>query len=539
MKQDRRTILKQFLTQNWQWGILIFALLAILGFFRMYGAKYIEDITDLIASGTLKGLWGFIGIAVGSQVIFYCSRWLVAVICQYLTQKLTLELRIKVLEHLNGISFLTFENQKVGDLQSLVRNDIADAAELIYAIFSRILSNVFMVIFSWGYMCLMNWQVASLVLIGSILMGFINQKINQKINTCEYEVRQLRGGLSQTALHAFEGIEVVKTYGATQKTLESYGEKRDVYNQIRQQSIRLRSIREILFLILNNSALFGSVLYFAFQAGKGVYTIGEVMAFMALLIQVITPVGIIFRWMTQLTSSTASFKRIEEFLAIPVEEKIQVPLKEEIEQIRLEDISFAYPNASNIIEDFNCTLERGKIYNLSGESGSGKTTLIKVLLGLYTCQTMKVTLNNQVLERQNLMGLSSYVPSEPLLFQMSLYDNIAMGKREITLEKCMALVRELGIEEWIQSLPEGLETIVNENNRNLSGGQAQMIAILRAFTSEQPVLILDEPFSALDQDKEQYLEQLLNRLKAKRIILFTSHRASSLNCIDEKLVMGV
>ena len=199
------------------------------------------------------------------------------------------------------------------------------------------------------------------------------------------------------------------------------------------------------------------------------------------------------------------------------EEKRMAP-----EVIRFEELSYRYESdTENIIDHKQLELQKGKVYQLIGESGSGKTTLLKLILGLYHSDTAKIYQDDRRVA--SIRSQIGYVPANPSLFNASIYDNIAMGQ-DISRERCMELADELGIKEWITSLPEGLDHMIDKNAENVSGGQKQAIAVLRALVHDHPVLILDEPFSALDQQRAGKLSELMQKYCRKKIVLLTTHR---------------
>lgn len=531
---DTRHILREFSFRNLHWFSIIFIFLILSGFFRMYGTTYIEDITDTIQSKQIEGLWFLVFIAVGSQFIFFAARWLVAVICQYLSKRLTLQLRVELFEHMNNISYLVYENYKVGDQQSVIRNDAEKAAEIIYMVYSRIFSNVFAVIFSLSYMYVINPKATFVVLCISIAVAFLNQTIIKPIKKYEVDARQALGDISNIAVNSCSSIDTIKMYNAQTYTVAKYETERDKYDQSMLKAAKITSFREMVHTIINNSILFGCLIVIGTNVIAGHTSLGEALVFITLLSQVTGPIGIIFRWMTSVVSSRAAWERIYRFLQVQPEIESDLIDMETIDSIEMKHVEFNYPNKGPIIDNFDISLLKGKLYALTGESGSGKSTLLKIMMGLYKSPTVQIKLNGKEVANKNLLGCIGYVPSDVTLFNgMSIYENIMLGSRDVSYEECMSWVARIGIQHWISSLPHELNTVIGSSElQNVSGGQKQAIAILRAILARKPVIIMDEPFSALDRDREVDLFKILHLIKKDRIILVTSHREAAVDSYD-------
>ncbi|HBM80285.1 MAG: ABC transporter ATP-binding protein [Clostridiales bacterium] len=526
-------LLKEFLRRNLLWLALVAILLVMSGFFRMYGAAYIQKITDSISMGIFDGIIALIVFSIVSQFISYATKWLVAVVCMFLREKLALQIRVKMFEHLSKVSFRDYEQHKTGDLQSIIRNDSQKAAEIIYILGSRISTHFFMLLFSVGYMCTVNAPAAIAVIIIAILFGIVNQKILRRIKKYEFAGRKSLGNITSIVINCYENTDIAKAYNAKNYFINFFNKEKNTYNANILNSTKVDTGRLILYNIVNNSSLYGSAIFLGYMSISGKMTIGEVLVFITLLIQVLTPVEVIFRWMANIVSSTAAWDRVYRVLDTK-EEELNAGIKTDISisTVKIENISYSYDNEKDIISNFNMDMEVGNSYAIVGESGSGKTTLLKILLGAYRSNTMKIFINGEEIKERDFSGLAAFVPSDTLLFNATIYENIMMGDKSITREECMEWAKKLSIDRWILSLPKGLDTVIQERAGNLSGGQGQIVNILRAVMSNRQIIIMDEPFSSLDKEKERVLINVIDNLKKYKILLITSHRESSIKHID-------
>lgn len=211
-------------------------------------------------------------------------------------------------------------------------------------------------------------------------------------------------------------------------------------------------------------------------------------------------------------------------------------------EVRFKDVHFAYDESSdtNIIHNLNATIHAGERIGLAGHSGGGKTTLTKLVLRFADVNHGSITIDGQdinAVTQDSLRENIAYVPQEPYLFHRSLRDNIAYAKPNATDDEIMAAVRRANATDFINKLPDGLDTIVGERGVKLSGGQRQRIAIARAILKDAPILILDEATSALDSESEKLIQDALEKLMKNRTSIVIAHRLSTIAKLDRIIVL--
>lgn len=202
--------------------------------------------------------------------------------------------------------------------------------------------------------------------------------------------------------------------------------------------------------------------------------------------------------------------------------------------VRLEEISFCY-GEKKILDKISLTVREKEHIGILGGSGSGKSTLLKLLAGLYTVKEGRCVVANETLPEQ-IRKQVAMVMQTPGLFPMSIRDNITCG-HPVAEEQVWEAVCAAQLEEWVRSLPEGLDTLVGERGGNISGGQAQRIAIARAISKDAPVVLLDEPTSALDGETADALLQAMERLTEGKTVIHVTHREETLQNCDRILVL--
>ncbi|MCL2526814.1 MAG: ABC transporter ATP-binding protein/permease [Defluviitaleaceae bacterium] len=530
----------KFIGKNKLFMFLCLVITILAGFTRAYGASYLQRIIDLINDGRIAGIAGLIVIGYLFMGSAYFFRWLSAVMTLYLTEKLALEIRIRLLAHLTKIPFGVYEKHTTGTLQSIFRNDAATASELLYNLFSRIGNNVFLFIFTFAYMLMLNVGVTLSVVAITLVMTFVNQKILDRLKAPVAKQRASLGNMTQITENALSSINTVKAYSAGGYILDTFNAERKIFSQLTMKATIIdHIIRRSISDIINNSTIYLSILYLGYLGVSGRIGVGEVIVFVYLIKQIMVPVEVVFRWMGTAVRAVVTWKRIDEILDIEIKEEEPFQPVKDVNQVSAKGITFSYDGNENVLENVNADFEKGYITRICGESGKGKTTLIKVLLGLYDCESAVYEINRKKREHiTNIGDITAFAPAENKLFNLSIYDNLTFGDKSISKERIMKLAAELGVDQWLNSLPDGLDTVLSEAAENVSGGQGQMLNNMRGLLSGKEVIILDEPFSALDTHRESKLATVLNGMKDDKIIVITSHRKSEFLDGVREVVLG-
>ncbi|MGL4874460.1 MAG: ATP-binding cassette domain-containing protein [Clostridium sp.] len=533
MNSKNTTFIREYILKHIPHIIFILIISFLLSFFRVYGTAYIEYLTEAIELKKMDILRNLIFTACFFQAMFYFLRWIVAVTAARFDEQVAFNIRIRLLHHVNHISLVDYEGLNAGNIQSIIRIDSQKASKYMYIVFSRILPNIFILLFSYIYMSTIDNKGTIFIVFINLFLGFVNFQINKKIKHYEFESRKIVGVISGIILKVCEAFDTIKVYQASNYILNQYSKKREEFNKVVLKSTAIKAGNDMILSLVNNVTLFVTSIILAFKAIKGDSSIGEVLAYISLLAQSSICVTTILTWMSSLANAKASMERINSLFSIRLSEE-NYNNTYNINNVKISKVNYSYNDRTKIIRDLNLNLDKGNIYQIIGESGSGKTTLIKILMGFYECEEMEILINNsnKIASLQRLIG---YVPANPNLFNASIFDNIALGDKNITHEKCYSLAREIGIDTWLESLPKGLTHVVDKNASNISGGQKQAIAILRVLVSNYPIIIMDEPFSALDKQKEVNLSNILSKIKKNKIVIFTSHR----ECIKTSKIIKI
>lgn len=536
-------LLKNFLRKNSWWIVLVLASILISNSFRVAAASCVQWIVNILENCRTNGLGPFFGIvalAAISMILFYVTRALIQYLCAYLAQKLCVETRVRLMSHLSRISFRQFEEKETGDMESVLRNDVQISADLLRRLLSGMVSNTVLVIFTAAYMISVNVMAGTTVTVVVFTLALVNKYILTFYRKYQVQEREAVGELTSVIENSYKGIDTVKTYHVRDYVLDLFRKRKDRYNTVTMQAEKADALRScLLYNAMHHICLYGSMVYLGCLGIAGQLNIGQVIVFVTLLRDFMMPVNNMVGYTAAIVRANAAWKRIYDVLQIPADapqaeaEQAHLP----VTRMHAEGLTYAYDGKTNVIDNMTLDLEKGKLHVLVGESGSGKTTLFKVLTGLYHADSLKLIVNGVPQDKEKVFGSIVYVPAHSPLFQMSIYENLTLGDTTITREQCLALAKELGLYDWICSLPDGIDSEILENAKNLSGGQQQMLCNMRALLSRAPVLILDEPAGALDKHRQALLEHVLDRMKHEKILLLSSHRMDMIEHCDCVIAM--
>ena len=508
-----------FMWANVFWVILALAFNAMSGWSLSMAVIYLQRITDTLEQNLRDGLILLIVMGLSFKVFGYIFRWLGAVVPDYISNKFCCEIRLKLVSHLQKIPFHKFEEKKAGDLYSVIRNDSGLAGQWFYTALSRMAGNVALFIFSVLIMIGINPGAALVIIVIVVGATFINNLILKRVTPHYKDSRRHLGRMTHSLERTFEGLETIKTYKAKEFALSGFSDKNYDYCESRRKAVDIDAMRLGWSTLIEKTSLYGPLIYLGHLGIIGQMSIGHVIVFTYLVKTIITPIEVIFRWMPRMLEQLTGWGRIQEILDIPVEDEAGSIPSMDIVSVSAQNLTYMYEENEPVFSGVDITLSKGTITELEGSSGSGKTTLLKLLMGLYQSKVTKYTADDKPVD--DLAPYIAYSSLENTLFPVSVYENLTMGISGVSEEKCMEVLDGLGFGEWIRSFPQGLDTLLPDG---ISGGQKQAISVARALLSGKPVLLLDEPFSALDKDKESLFLREISRSKHDRAILLTSHR---------------
>jgi ABC-type bacteriocin/lantibiotic exporter with double-glycine peptidase domain len=431
-----------------------------------------------------------------------------------------------------------FDTRKTGDFVGRL-NDTIRIQRVITEFVSVYIIDLLILITSLVALVFYSQVSAFLTLLVIPVLFISIYRWNKRIISSQHEVMSRYAQSQSNYIDSIQGISVIKSLGWQ----DDYKEKnKTVFSEFQEKAFLLGKIKVRLGLltgIIGTNYLILVLLYVSIKVINELMTAGELLAVLSISSTILPSILNLALIAIPVSEARVAIKRMFEFSQIEPEDNISVGAGTipPIHQIRLENISFRFPGQKLLIDDITMTLERGKIVSLVGESGCGKSTLANILLRFYLPEAGKIILNHQTdAEEINLEKWRSSVgiiPQEIHIFNGTILQNLITELSESKLKELITLISGYGLIEFIDSLPSGLMTMAGEEGINLSGGQKQLIGLIRALINKPEILIIDEGTSNMDRVAEGMIMELISALKHEMGILMISHRVNIIKHLSD------
>jgi ATP-binding cassette subfamily B protein len=452
------------------------------------------------------------------------------------------DLRVSTFRHLHRVSILHVEGERRGALVSRVTSDITTIQDFMdFGGVAIVLGSV-QVGLAVVVMTLYRWQL-SLLVVGSVVLYGLLLSWFQRILAKAHDRVRLRVADSLAAVgEAISGLPVVRAYGAEDATLARV--RRALEGQFRAE---FRAYRLGAFLFSSAELFAGLITAGVVGVGVGLgaargVSAGGLLAFLFLVNLLVEPVQMMVETLDLVQSAGAGVRRILGVLDTPVDVPDPVngvDLPAGSLDVDFEAVEFRYPTGPAVIRDLTVHIPDGTRVAVVGETGSGKTTFAKLVTRLLDPSDGWVIIGGVPLNRVRFASLRrrvAFVPQEGFLFDTTVAGNVRYGRPDATDEELQAAFDELGLADWLAQLPGGLNTPVGERGGQLSVGERQLVALVRAWISDPSLLVLDEATSAVDPALEVRLRRAIERLTAGRTSITVAHRLSTAEAADDILV---
>jgi ATP-binding cassette subfamily B protein len=452
------------------------------------------------------------------------------------------DLRVTTFEHLHRLSILHVEGERRGALVSRVTSDIATIQDFMDFGGVAMVIGTLQVTLAVTVMTVYRWQLSLLVVAAVVIYGVLLAWFQRILGRAHDRVR-LRVADSLAAVgEAISGLPVVRAYGAEDATLSRVGRALDGQFLAEFRANRLGAFlfsSAELFAGLITAAVIGTGVLLG--AARGV-TAGSLLAFLFLVNLLVEPVQMMVETLDLVQSAGAGVRRILGVLNTPVDVPDPtdgVDLPGGSLDVDFEQVHFRYPTGPEVIRGLSVRIPDGTRVAVVGETGSGKTTFAKLVTRLLDPTEGWVLIGGVPLDRVRFASLRArvaFVPQEGFLFDTSVGDNVRYGKPGASEDEVRAAFEELGLSDWLQQLPGGLEASVGERGGRLSVGERQLVALVRAWIADPDLLVLDEATSAVDPALEVRLRRAIERLTQGRTSITVAHRLSTAEAADRVLV---
>jgi len=452
-------------------------------------------------------------------------------------------MRKDLFDRFEAFSFSYYDNHNTGEMMSKLVSDLFDISELAHHGPENIFISVVKIVGSFVLLMRINVSMTLCLVVVVICMAIFSITQNKKMRATFSDNRKKIAGINSSLQDTLGGIRVVKSFTGEDIEAEKFDRSNLAFLDSKQANYRQMA----KFHSGNNffeGLMFITVLVAGgFFIARGELT-GEDLAIYALYINIfINPVNVLVEFTEQLQKGLAGFERFREVMdTMPeiVDKKDAAELKDVKGVIDYQNVSFSYEEEETVLNNINLHVDAGKSVAIVGPSGGGKTTLCSLLPRFYDVTGGAVLIDGTDIRNVTQKSLRSFigiVQQDVYLFNGTVKENIAYGKMDATMDEIIEAARSADLLDFIESLPNGFDTMVGERGARLSGGQKQRIAIARVFLKNPPILILDEATSALDNESERYIQESLDKLSVGRTTITIAHRLSTILGADEIIVL--
>jgi len=462
----------------------------------------------------------------------------------YVGQRIVADLRERLYAHMIDLPLSYFGRHHTGVLMSRIINDVNLIQGAVSGAVTSLLCDSFTVIGLIGVVFYRDFKLACITMIVFPLAIMPVVKIGRKLRQISTSSQEEMGELSTLMHETFGGARIVKAFGMEQHEKGRFRSINDRLFQWYMRAVSMRAITSPLMEFLGSIGIAAVIGYGGYQVIKGVSTPGNFFSFIAGVLMLYRPVKSLSNVHNTVQQGVAAAIRVFEVLDTDKEPKekegIELPLFSK--QIVYQHVYFKYDDKEPwVLKGVNLEIKKGEKVALVGPSGAGKTTLVNLLPRFYELNKGKILIDGHDISQVNLDSLRrqiAIVSQDTVLFNDTIRNNIRYGRPEATEEEIIAAAKAAYAYDFIQRMPQGLDTLIGERGMKLSGGEQQRLCIARAILKNAPILILDEATSFLDTESEAIVQKALENLLKERTALIIAHRLSTIRKADKIAVVS-
>ena len=531
--------------------VLVFAVGSTI--FNIVGPKVLSTATTELFNGIVAKIDGSGGIdfdAIARILVFTLGLYLLSAACSFVqgwimssvSQRTCYQLRGAIADKIDRMPMGYFERTSVGDTLSRITNDVDTLGQSLNQGVTQLITSVTTIIGVLIMMLSINplmTLITVVILPVSVVLIMVVVKRSQK-----YFVAQQRtlGKINGIVEETFSGHAIVKAFNREDGTVDRFNETNAKLYGSAWKSQFFSGLMQPIMTFVGNLGYVAVAIAGSFLAVQGVITVGDIQAFIQYVKNFTQPITQLTQVSNVLQQMAAAAERIFEFLDAPEEEPDHATARTaDVEcNVQFDHVRFGYDPEKPVIKDFSAQVSEGQTVALVGPTGAGKTTMVKLLMRFYDVQSGCIKIGGTDIRdfaRDDLRSLFGMVLQDTWLFHGTIRDNIRNGKLDATDEEVEAAAKAAYVNHFIQTLPQGYDTEINEDASNISQGQRQLLTIARAILADRRMLILDEATSSVDTRTEERIQKAMDNLMAGRTSFVIAHRLSTIKSADLILVI--
>jgi ABC-type multidrug transport system fused ATPase/permease subunit len=500
-------------------------------------------VDEVLVPGELQALYWlaavYVGLTILGGLVSFADEYLGA----WIGERFLLNLRSRLYSHLLTLSDGP-ERRRLGDLLTRLTGDVQAIESFVLSGVAGALSAVLQIAFFTAALFYLQWDLALVSLIVAPFFMLVAARFSRLIKRASREKRRRSGSLGAVAEEGLSNARLVQAYNRQPDELERFRRENDGILSAELAATRLRALFSPVVDLIELAGVLLVIGWGTYALSEGRISLGGMLAFLAYLTMLYGPIQDLSRLGTTIYAAAAAAERIIEVLdqePVVAERPGARRLGRASGVVELDGVSFRYPGAARpALDDVSFRVGPGETLAIVGASGAGKSTIAQLLLRFYDPDRGSVSLDGHDLRDVTLESIRENVGSvlqETLVFDRTVRDNIAYGRPGASESEIVAAARAADAHEFVTMLPDGYDSVVGQKGRRLSGGQRQRLAIARALLRDAPVLVLDEPWTGLDDESTQRLLEPLRRLMDGRTTIVISHSLVAVRDATEILVL--
>lgn len=544
------------------WGVLFSLLIAAVSvLLSVQAPKILGEATTVIFNGVTQGLqkntapdinMTKVTMILSEVAVIYLISFVSGVVQQSImtriSQRTVYALRRAFKAKMQKLPVAYYDTHNNGDIMSRMINDMDNISGTLNQTLIQLVTSVLQFVGTIYFMLTISWQLA-LVAFVTVPLAMLTVRIVAPLSQKFFSEQQKNLGLLNNQIEEnYAGHTVIKSFNHEKKAQEAFDQQNEAFYQVAWKAQVVSTLIYPTMRFINNLDYLAMAVIGGLKVISGTVNLGDVQAMLQYTNQFAQPITNISNMMNTIQATVASAERI--FEVLDEEELVELPLASvKVTDsmvstppfIRFDQVGFSYNDEQPLMTQVNFEVEKGEMIAIVGPTGAGKTTLINLLERFYEVTSGKISRNGvdiRAINRQVLRQSMAMVLQETWLFSGTIWDNLRYGRLEATDEEVLAAAKMAHADEFITTLPQGYQTVLNEEATNISQGQRQLLTIARAFLANPEILILDEATSSADTRTERLIQSAMNRLLVGRTSFVVAHRLSTIREADQILVMN-
>ena len=457
-------------------------------------------------------------------------------------RSLVYRLREMMFKNLLDLPVSFYDKTSSGDIMSRISHNV----ELLSSVAARsliiLIRDTLTIVGLLLWMFYLSWQLTLIFLLAAPFIVLLVSSLNKKFRSLTHDAQNSVGGIIHVAQEVIQGNKIVKIFKGYEKETFRFENTNDENRKAHMNLALTEGINSAVIMLIVGSALSGIILVSTFDFILETITVGSFVSFMFAMFMILGPARGLASINARLQQGIAAGENVFELIDENKEnDKGNINNLNIENNIVFENVSFLYPNNNSpVIKNINLEIKVGEFIALVGMSGCGKSTLVNLIPRLYNPSSGKIKIDNidtMDLTLNALRKNMSYVGQDTILFNDTVKNNIIYGQNNIDESSIISALEKSYSLEFVNEMPNGINTIIGENGVLLSGGQRQRLAIARAFLKDSPVLIFDEATSSLDSVSEKCIQKALDELKIGKTTIIIAHRLSTVEKANNIVVM--